>query len=203
MRKIGLTGGIGSGKSTASKIISSFGIPVIDADQISRSILAPFSPHIGKVSAIFGKEVLDAQGNVDRAKLADRIFSSAKDKKKLEDLIHPLVREEIMRQIQHAEEAGEKLVVLDIPLLFEAGYWREQVDEIWLMDVPENIQIQRLKERDHLTEEEIKQRILAQWPIQKKREGATQIIENTGTVQQLEEKIKCLIHQEKKVEFFV
>lgn len=202
MKKIGLTGGIGSGKSTASKIFSSLGIPVVDADRISHSILAPSSPYIKKVSAVFGKEILDQEGNIDRTKLGERIFSSKEEREKLEKIVHPLVREEMHRQIRSAEKSGEKLVVLDIPLLFEGGYWLSQVDEVWLIDVPEHIQIKRLMERDPLNEKEVKRRISAQWPIQQKREMATQIIDNSGTVAELEEKIKFLVDQEKKKEFF-
>lgn len=197
MKVIGLTGGIGTGKSTASEIIRSLGVPVIDADEVSRSLLSPGSRYNSKVANLFGDQVLDESGNVDRKALAAIIFTSEEMRKKLESLLHPLVRLEMEMRIQELKEQGEKLVVLDIPLLFEKGYWQNKVDEIWLVDTTQELQMKRIKERESWSEKEILDRIHAQMPLEEKRLLASKIILNNGSFKDLEKQISDLIAETK------
>lgn len=197
MKVIGLTGGIGTGKSTVSKMIQSFGISVIDADEVSRSLLSSGSEYSVQVAELFGDQVLDQKGNIDRKALADIVFTSEESRKKLEHLLHPLVRLEMEKRIQCLKDKGEELIVLDIPLLFEKGYWQNKVDEIWLVDTTQELQIQRIKERESWSEKEILNRIHAQMPLEKKRLLASKIIQNTGSLEELRNQIFDLISKTK------
>lgn len=197
MRVIGLTGGIGTGKSTTSQIIRSLGVPVIDADEVSRSLLSPGSSYNSKVADLFGNQVLDESGNIDRKALANIIFASEEMRKKLEALLHPLVRFEMEKRIKELKDQEKKLVVLDIPLLFEKGYWQNKVDEIWLVDTTQELQIKRIKERELWSEKEILDRIHAQMPLEEKRLLASKIILNNGSFEELENRISDLISETK------
>lgn len=197
MKVIGLTGGIGTGKSTTSQIIRSFGVPVIDADVVSRSLLSPGSPYVSQVADLFGNQVLDQSGNIDRKALANIIFASEEMRKKLEALLHPLVRFEMEKRIQDFKDQGEAFIVLDIPLLFEKGYWQNKVDEIWLVDTTQELQIKRIRERESWSEKEILDRIYAQMPLKEKRLLANKIILNNGSIEELENQISDLISETK------
>lgn len=198
MRVIGLTGGIGTGKSITSEIIRSFGVPVIDADEVSRSLLSTGSKYNSQVVSLFGNQVLDQKGNIDRKALANIIFASKKMRKKLEALLHPLVRLEMEKRIQELKDKGEKLIVLDIPLLFEKGYWQNKVDEIWLVDTDQELQIERIRERESWSDKEILNRIHAQMPLEEKRLLANKIILNNGSVEALKNQISVLITKTQK-----
>ena len=193
MRIIGLTGGIGTGKSTVSKILLSLGVPVVDADQISRSLLAPGSIYVAKLVSIFGDWMIDSDGNVDRKKLGEKIFSSPELRIQLEQFLHPLIKEEIHRLIKEYRAQKVDLLVLDIPLLFEGAYWQSRVDQVWLVDLSEKVQLARIINRDDLTEEGAKRRIEAQMPLRDKRILADVIIENNGTFEELEKKVGQLV----------
>ena len=193
MRIIGLTGGIGTGKSTVSKILLSLGVPVVDADQISRSLLEPGSPYIAKLVSIFGDWMIDSAGNVDRKKLGEKIFSSPELRIQLEKFLHPLIKEEIHRLIEEYRVQKVELLVLDIPLLFEGAYWQSRVDQVWLVDLLEKVQFARIMNRDGLTEEGAERRIEAQMSLGDKRELADVIIENNGTFEELEKKVGQLV----------
>ena len=193
MRIIGLTGGIGTGKSTVSKILLSLGVPVVDADQISRSLLEPGSPYIAKLVSIFGDWMIDSAGNVDRKKLGEKIFSSPELRIQLEKFLHPLIKEEIHRLIEEYRVQKVELLVLDIPLLFEGAYWQSRVDQVWLVDLSEKVQLARIMNRDGLTEEGAERRIEAQMSLGDKRELADVIIENNGTFEELEKKVGQLV----------
>jgi len=197
MKIIGLTGGIGTGKSTVSKILRSFQVKVIDADEISRSLLLPGSPYVQELAAIFGSSILDDVGNLERKRFAEQVFASVETRKKLENFLHPLIRKEMGVAIEAARVAGEKILVLDIPLLFEGNYWVKRVDEIWLVDADEEIQIKRVKERDQFSEDEIRARIKNQMPLTEKRRRANRIISNTGTIEELEGRIGHLLDEQK------
>ena len=193
MKIIGLTGGIGTGKSTVTKILLSKGIPVVDADHISRSLLAPGSPYVVELVSLFGEWLLDENGNVDRKRLGERIFSSPELRGQLEKFLHPLIKEEIYRQIEEYGAQKVNLLILDIPLLFEGAYWQSQVDETWLVDTSEKNQLARIMVRDGLSEESAKKRIEAQMTLEEKRKLADVIIENNGTFEELGEKVNKLV----------
>jgi dephospho-CoA kinase len=197
MKIIGLTGGIGTGKSTVSKILRSFQVKVIDADEISRSLLLLGSPYVQELSAIFGSSILDDVGNLDRKRFAEQVFAFVETRKKLENFLHPLIRKEMETAIEAARVAGTKILVLDIPLLFEGNYWAKRVDEVWLVDANEEIQVRRVKERDQLSEDEIRARIKNQMPLAEKRRKADRTISNIGTIEELEERIRNLLDEQK------
>jgi dephospho-CoA kinase len=184
-RRIGLTGGIATGKSTVAKLLSEgFGLPVLDADQFAREALAPDSPAARVVLERYGDRVRSAdpgraashQGAaIDRAALGRIVFADAAERRWLEGVVHPLVRQRFASDLERL--AAAPAVVLMIPLLFEAGL-EGLCTEIWLVDCPEAEQVRRLRSRDGLGEVEARARLAAQWPQQRKRALADVVIEN-------------------------
>ena len=175
-RRIGLTGGIASGKSSVGRWIAQQGLPVLDADQFAREALAPERQATHKVLQRYGSTV-QAEGGaaVDRAALGRIVFQNPAERHWLEQLIHPLVRERFDQALSlHAEAPA---VVLMIPLLFEAGL-ESLCSEIWLVDCDESQQLERLITRDGLSTEAAQARIDAQWPLSKKRGLADHLIAN-------------------------
>ena len=193
MKIIGLTGGIGTGKSTASNILRSLGITVIDADQISRSLLADHSPYVEKLATELGEWFLDKDRKVDRKVLGKKVFGSPEVRKQLEEFLHPLIRKEMEFAIEKAKGSGERIVVLDIPLLFENGYWKNHVNEIWLIDSTKELQKERIQKRDHLKEDEIDARIATQMTLEEKRKRSDHVISNIGTREELEIQLRKLV----------
>ena len=179
-RRIGLTGGIATGKSTVGRLLEAEGIPVLDADQYAREALAPGSPGAAAVLERFGDAVRTSGTGpecptIDRGALGSIVFSNPTDKRWLEQLVHPLVRQRF--ELALAELAAESAVVLMIPLLFEAGL-QELCSEIWLVDCDEKQQLERLMQRDALSQEAAQQRIASQWSLEVKRKCADVIIDN-------------------------
>ena len=186
-RRIGLTGGIATGKSTVGRLLEAEGLPVLDADQYAREALAPGSPGAAAVLERFGDAVRTSGTGpecptIDRGALGSIVFSNPTDKRWLEQLVHPLVRQRF--ELALAELAGESAVVLMIPLLFEAGL-QELCSEIWLVDCDEKQQLERLMQRDALSQEAAQQRIASQWSLEVKRKCADVIIDNRQHSHQL------------------
>lgn len=184
MRVIGLTGGIATGKSTAAGILRGFGAFVIDADQVAHQVTAPGEPAVAAIARQFGPEFVRADGSIDRARLAGVVFADDGERQKLNAIIHPLVRAKMQAMIGTARESGELATVLDVPLLVESG-GAYGTDEVWLVYVPEPVQIERLMSRNKLTREEAMLRIAAQMPIEEKRRYADVVLDNTGDVDAL------------------
>jgi len=159
--RIGLTGGIGSGKSTVAALLAARGAAVIDADAISRSVTAPGGRAIASIVQVFGPQMIDAHGAMDRQAMRDQIFKSADAKKQLEAIIHPLVSQITTEQAQTALQNGQRCLVFDVPLLVESGErWRKQVDRVMVVDCDAATQRQRVMARSGLAAEEI-DRIIA------------------------------------------
>ena len=182
-RRIGLTGGIATGKSTVGRLLEAEGLPVLDADQYAREALAPGSPGAAAVLERFGDAVRTSGTGpecptIDRGALGSIVFSNPTDKRWLEQLVHPLVRQRF--ELALAELAAESTVVLMIPLLFEAGL-QELCSEIWLVDCDEKQQLERLMQRDGLGQEAAEMRIKAQWPMRNKRQQSDVVINNSVT----------------------
>ena len=177
--RIGLTGGIASGKSTVGAMLRQMGAVVIDTDWIAHEVTAPGSGAVMEMSRRYGSDIVKEDGSLRRDAVGKIVFSDPVEKKWLEALLHPLIRAEAEKQAQAAFEAGQKVVVLDVPLLFESG-WNGQVDEIWTVYVPREIQEVRLQRRDGYTESEIADRLASQWPINEKAKRADVVIDNTG-----------------------
>ena len=177
-RRIGLTGGIASGKSSVGRWLAQQGLPVLDADQFAREALAPGCPATTSVMQRYGARV-QAEGGaaIDRAALGRIVFQDPAELRWLEQLVHPIVRERFDQELSH--HAKTPAVVLMIPLLFEAGL-ESLCSEIWLVDCDESQQLERLIARDGLNPEAAQARIAAQWPLSRKRGLADHVIANRG-----------------------
>ncbi|MBM7571954.1 dephospho-CoA kinase [Aquibacillus albus] len=180
---IGLTGGIASGKSTISNMITTFGIPVIDADVISRQVVEPGESAYRKIVDYFGENILHDDRTINRNKLGQIVFSDEEKRKALNKMVHPEVRKTMLNQKEDLINAGNKAVVLDIPLLFESKR-TALVDQILVVYVDEDTQLSRLMKRDGFTEEESQSRIKSQMPLKQKQEMADAIIDNRGSLEQ-------------------
>jgi dephospho-CoA kinase len=179
----GLTGGIATGKSTVAAIFEKAGARLIDADRIAREAVRKDSPAYREIVAHFGAEVLQENGELDRKRLASMIFGDPAEQRALERIVHPRVKEEIDRGIEWVrQQAPDALLIVDIPLLFEAGM-QHGLDAVIVVYAPENLQIERLMARDGLTRPEAVARIRAQMPIESKRALATYLIDNSGSME--------------------
>ena len=160
--RIGLTGGIGSGKSTVAGFLARRGAAVIDADAISRSLTAPGGRAMADIAHTFGAAMLSPDGAMDRQAMRERIFRDPQAKRQLEHIIHPLVSQITAEQAQAAVQSGHRVLVFDVPLLVESGErWRKQVDRVMVVDCDTETQTQRVMARSGLSAEEVK-RIVAQ-----------------------------------------
>ena len=178
--RIGLTGGIGSGKSTAAKVLAQLGAAVIDADAWARSVTAPGGTAIAPLRAAFGEAVLDAQGGLDRQRMRELAFSNPQVKTQLEAIVHPLVKQAIDQQAQSALAAGARVLVFDIPLLVESGRWRSQVDGVLVIDCSNDTQIARVQARNGWPREQILAVIQAQATREQRQAAADWLILNEG-----------------------
>lgn len=181
---IGLTGNIGSGKSTVARRLKDLGAQIIDADQVAREVVQPGTPGLQEIADSFGVEVLDSTGNLDRKKMGSIVFADPQARGKLNNITHPKIKDEIKRQIELCKKenkngAGPRVVVIDIPLLIEVSL-DQNANEIWVVKVDQDKQIERLAQRDGLTPMESLRRIAAQLPQDEKLKFATRVIDNSG-----------------------
>lgn len=184
MRLIGLTGGIGSGKSTVAALLRELGATVIDADEATRAVQAPGSPGLQQLVEAFGPEILTPDGALDRPRLAAIAFSDPEARRRLNEIVHPLVREWMAERQREAAERGDAAVVLEVPLLFETR-GAEGLDAVVLVYAPEDVQLKRLIEARGMDEQAARARIASQMPIEEKRRLASHVIPNTGTLEEL------------------
>ncbi|KAJ9176129.1 hypothetical protein P3X46_011474 [Hevea brasiliensis] len=194
MRLVGLTGGIASGKSTVSNLFKSHGVPVVDADLVARDVLKKDTGGYNKVVAAFGEEILEADGEVDRPKLGQIVFSDNAKRQLLNRLLAPYISSGIFCESLKLWLKGYKVIVLDIPLLFETKMdkWTKPVVVVW---VDTETQLQRLMARDGSTEEDARNRINAQMAMDLKRSKADIVIDNTGSLEDLEEQFRKVLFQ--------
>jgi dephospho-CoA kinase len=181
---VGLTGNIASGKSTVARRFASHGASIIDADTLAREAVEPGRPALAQVAARWGPEVLDARGALDRAALRQIVFGDPAELEALNAIIHPAVAQRREALIAEARSRGDRVVIADIPLLFEAGL-DDEVDTIVLVDAPSEMRRARLLRDRGLSEPEAEAMIAAQMPASLKRARADQLIENTGTLDAL------------------
>jgi len=174
---IGLTGNIASGKSTVSKFLIKKGFYVIDADVISREVVAKGTEGLSKIRKHFGDDVLLENGELDRKKLGRIVFSNKEKLEQLNHILHPIIRRRIIRAI---EKSDERIVFLDAALIYESGL-DEMIDSVWFVSIPPEIQIQRLIERDYKTRQEALNVIDSQGKQEDKLKKANVVINNTGT----------------------
>ncbi|EAX47995.1 dephospho-CoA kinase [Thermosinus carboxydivorans Nor1] len=181
MYVIGLTGGIGSGKSTVSAMLQELGAVIIDADEIAREVVATGKPAWREIKDEFGLGVLNGNGSINRKALGEIVFSDAKQRAKLEAITHPRIQAAVETALKAARKAGVRVVVLDVPLLIEKG-WDHLADAVWVVYVDERTQLERLMARDRLTEDEARARISAQMSLREKAERAHVVIDNSGSI---------------------
>ena len=189
---IGLTGGIASGKSTIANWLIKNDYTVIDADKSARKVVESGGEAYFKIVDQFGKDVIAENGTIDRAKLGALIFGDETERKKLNAIIHPAVRQDMLTQKDEAIANGKQTIILDIPLLFESKLqW--MVDKIVVVYVEGETQRDRLMKRNDYTEEEANARISSQIPLAKKKDQADAVIDNNGTVDESIHQIKELL----------
>lgn len=185
--RVGLTGGIASGKSSVSAILAELGAVVIDADLIAREVVARGTPGLDAVVAEFGPELLTSDGDLDRPAMGALVFGDADARKRLEAIVHPLVH---ARSAELEAEAGDRAVVVhDIPLLAEVGR-AGSFDEVVVVDAPADVQVSRMVEDRGWTREDAESRIAAQATREDRLAIATHVIENTGTLADLRARVE-------------
>jgi dephospho-CoA kinase len=188
---IGVTGGIGSGKTTVANLFSSLGAPVIDADELARQVVAPGQPAYEEILQHFGTTILSKSGELDRRRLRERIFSEPAKRDRLEAIVHPRVYAQ-MKRLLDCLEAPYAIVV--VPLLIESGA-RDLVDRVLVVDSPEELQIERTQRRDGTTRAAVKNILAAQLDRSARLSAADDVIENDASVEALE-KVVCRLHRQ-------
>ncbi len=191
--RVGLTGGIASGKSAVADILKSEKIPVVDADEVSRAVMRPGSPLFHDIVQAFGHDVLNPEGDLDRAALAEKVFSNPQALERLNALTHPVIWAEMQRQVSQLE-ATHPLVVVMVPLLLENGR-QDFVDEVWVVSLPREMQKARLMARNQLSEAQAEARISAQMPLEDKLLLADRVIDNSGDLEHLRQSLLPLLNQ--------
>ncbi|MCP1134909.1 dephospho-CoA kinase [Paenibacillus polysaccharolyticus] len=190
---IGLTGGIATGKSSVSAYLASKGALLIDADVIAREVMLPGHPVLAAAVQRFGQAILNEDGTLDRKKLGSIVFQHPEERKALEAITHPAIRKE-MRERAAAYELKhpDKLVVSDIPLLYESGL-EKGFSEVMVVYVPRAVQLERLMNRDQMTQADAEARIAAQMDIERKKERADIVIDNSGSWAQTEKQLELFL----------
>ncbi|WLR60796.1 dephospho-CoA kinase [Guptibacillus hwajinpoensis] len=189
---IGLTGGIASGKSTVAEMIRRYNIPIIDADVMARKVVEPGEPALEEIFRLFGEEMKDGNGGLDRKKLGSVIFKDDDKRKQLNRVLHPAIRKRMLDEAAAYKEQGNAHVVFDIPLLFESKL-THMVDQTLLVYVNADVQLKRLVERDGSTEEEATDRIHSQLPIEQKKKLADEVIDNMGTREETDKQLRNIL----------
>lgn len=185
---LGLTGSIATGKSTVAKLFLSAGIPVVDADLGARAVVLPGAPGLADIIEHFGEAYLLSDGTLDRKRLGALIFSDREKRKELDVLLKERINDWIQAEKERYISEGHKLIVLDIPLLYEGGY-DDSCDAVMVVYVPEELQVQRLMSRNHLDADEATRRMQSQLSIEKKKELADFVIDNSGTIEETKKQV--------------
>jgi dephospho-CoA kinase len=191
---IGLTGGIGSGKTAVSNILAKLGAGVIDTDLIAHQITASGGSAIFPIQAHFGAEYLDSNGALDRNKMRSLVFQKPEAKKALEAITHPLIKQETIKQANQLGEAGYPYLVFVVPLLIESGNWKGHIDHLVVVDCPEELQIERVMQRSNLSKAEVEGILKVQAKRQDRLAVADTVIQNQGKLSDLQSAVEQL-HQ--------
>ncbi|PEU58262.1 dephospho-CoA kinase [Priestia megaterium] len=189
---IGLTGGIASGKSTVTGMLRDINIPVIDADHIAKEVVEPGKEAYKQIVETFGRSILHENAEINRAALGKIVFYQEEERKKLNAIVHPAVRKEMLSQKESYIEEGYEAVVLDIPLLFESDL-THLVDKVVVVYVDESVQLERLKSRNNLSTEDAYARIHAQLPLIQKVALADAVINNNGPVEETKQQLLSIL----------
>jgi dephospho-CoA kinase len=192
MLTIGLTGGIGSGKSTVTKVLAELGAPIIDADKVGHAIYEPGGPAFADMIAAFGEGILAPDRTIDRKKLGPIVFADPAARKRLNSIVHPKMFARMREMVAAMRTAGErKPIVIEAAILIEAN-WQPLFDEIWLIVASREQVLARIERDRGMAREQIEARIKAQLPDEERRKHATTVITNEGTVEDLQAKVKDL-----------
>jgi len=185
---VGLTGGIGSGKSTVARFFGALGVPVIDADQVAREVVEPGTDGLAEVVAAFGDEVLDDEGRLDRAAVADRVFEDEAARKRLESILHPRIAAASMQKLAALSAAGHAYAIYEAALIVENGAYRT-MNALVVVTVDEATQLARVRARDDLDEAAVRKRIASQLPQAEKVAVADWVIDNGGSLEETEARV--------------
>jgi dephospho-CoA kinase len=188
----GLTGGIGSGKSTVAELLEEYGVPVVSADELSRVVVAPGSEGLRLVVEKFGTEVLGEDGGLDRRRMASVVFRDPERRRELEAILHPRIRDRFEQVLDALEKAGHSVAVYEVPLLFERNLQGE-MKAVILVTAPMAVRVARVRSRDDVTETEVRARIAVQMDEDQKRRRADYIIENDGSLDDLRREVEFLM----------
>lgn len=191
---LGLTGSIATGKSTVSQLFKEYGFPVVDADFGARAVVEKGTAGLGAIKTYFGNEMINSDGSLNRQKLGKLVFEDGEKRKKLNELLKPYIRKWIMDETQKQVAKEVPLVVLDIPLLYEAGY-DKVVDNVMVVAVSPTVQLERLQKRNQLSKEEALLRIHSQKFIVEKEQLADVVIDNNGSKESTKQQVKKWLSQ--------
>lgn len=192
MITVGLTGGIATGKSTVAKVLRQKGIAVISSDELAHQAIEPGGPAYERVIAGFGSAVLSPDGKINRRLLGEMVFKDQAARKRLEGIVHPIVIEGIRQELERYSKDGAQIVVVEVPLLFEVGL-EDLFDYVWVVSASYEHQLQRVLERDRLTEVEARERIAAQMSLEEKEKRADAVIKNDNALDSLEKQVSTLL----------
>jgi len=196
---VGLTGGVASGKTAVSQVLKEEGAYIIDADRIARELVQPHKPAWNKLIRAFGKEILQKDGSIHRKKLADKVFSDPKQRKVLNQILHPRIKEEMDRRTKEIGQGDpEAIVVIDAPLLVELGY-HLKMDKLIVVTTTQTQQIERLKDRDGAKPEEALRIVSSQMPLEEKVKLADFVIRNEGSLEETKNRAREVFKELKKV----
>ena len=194
MFKLGLTGGIATGKTTISNYLKSIDIPVLDADEYARKVVEPGTPGLAEITNTFGEQILQPDGSLNRKLLGQIVFNDSSARQTLNDITHPRIQQMMADELHRLAEQQTPLVILDIPLLLEnnnvAG-----ADAVMVVSIPESLQLTRLMQRNNLTEKEAHARISAQMPLVEKEKLADFVIDNSGTISNTQKQVEKVIQK--------
>jgi dephospho-CoA kinase len=193
MRVIGLTGGIGSGKSTVARLFAEQGVPVIDTDEIAHALSTPPSPALAQIAQAFGPEFLSDDGSLDRVRMRQHVYAEPTAKKKLEAIFHPRIKDTAIQMLDALPEQTP-YAILAVPLLFETGNYNQIIDRSLIVDCSIELQIARVQARNGLSQHEIEAIIASQCPRKARIELADDIILNETTLAHLQSTVSAL-HQ--------
>ncbi|MGZ7496552.1 dephospho-CoA kinase [Corynebacterium sp. ZY180755] len=192
MKRIGLTGGIGSGKSTVAAILAEHGFPIIDADKIAREVVEPGQPALAELALTFGEDILNEDGSLNRQALANVAFVNEENRQALNNITHPRINARTEELFAEAESAGKEAAVWDMPLLVDQGY-QDRVDIVIVVDVDAETRLKRLVESRGLDEADARRRIASQIDDETRRKAADFIVDNNGERAALEPQVKEII----------
>jgi dephospho-CoA kinase len=194
--RLGLTGGIGSGKSTVARLLAEAGAAVVDADAIARESTAPLGLAMPAIANVFGPAFVTPTGALDREKMRQLIFNEPAARKRLESIIHPLVKLETQNQAAQAISTGHRCIVFDIPLLVESGTWRQHLDHVLVVDCRPEVQIKRVLARNQLARAEVEKIIASQATREHRLSAADTVVENDQlSMAELAGEVNQLIHR--------